>query len=114
MNGMNKLVLKSFGKTYIYNPSDVVYIGSSGRKIIVHTASEDGEFYGKLHDVEEQLPNCFARCHKCYSVNLDFVSTCGSSQVTLVDGTTLPVGRSFKDSFNQALEQFLSAELVHE
>lgn len=111
---MNKLVLKSFGKTYIYNPSDVVYIGSSGRKIIVHTASEDGEFYGKLHDVEEQLPNCFARCHKCYSVNLDFVSTCGSSQVTLVDGTTLPVGRSFKDSFNQALEQFLSAELVHE
>ncbi len=105
---MHKLALKSFGKTHIYNPSDITHISSSGRKVFVHTAEGSSGFYGRLQDLQSQLPENFVRCHKCYCVNLDYIATASGVKVTLLDSTALPVGRSFKDGFEASLSHFLA------
>lgn len=73
---------------------DEIYYGESqGRKIKVYCVTEKVEFYSKLDDLEQILPDNFLRCHKSFFVNMQHVRCVDWQDITMMDGKKVPVGR---------------------
>lgn len=81
---------------------DIAYFESIGRKI--HIQKGDGSsyfFYGKLDEIEEKLINdlecdCFLRNHKSYLVNYNWIYRSSKTEITLLNGQSLPISRSYQ------------------
>jgi DNA-binding LytR/AlgR family response regulator len=72
---------------------DIIYFISDKRKLIVVTDENTYEFYGKLDDIEKEVPSFFIRIHQRYLVNLNFVS-CVEDNELEIKGQKLPISRS--------------------
>ena len=58
-----------------------------------------------INELEEILPNPpFARCHRGYLVHLDAVDSMTYTALTLKDGTSLPLGRTYIRPLREALQ----------
>ena len=84
-------------ETLQVNQGDIIYMESDKRVLTLHTAQQDYRFYGKLDEVEVQLA-AFVRCHASYLVNPAWVRGYTRQQVTLTNGTQLPVSRKHADT----------------
>ncbi len=73
--------------------NDIIYFISDKRKIKVKTEGNTYEFYGKLDDIEKELPNFFIRIHQRYLVNLNFVSSIENNYIE-INGEKLPISRN--------------------
>lgn len=86
--------------TYRLPLSGISYFYSDKRKINVVCKGPEGTlthtFYGKLDEVEGQLPGTFVRVHQRYLVNPKRVSRIGGESVT-VDGEDIPMSRAMKE-----------------
>lgn len=91
---------------------DIRYFESEGRKIRIHVRNgETVSHYGKLGDVEPQLPGrYFLRIHQSYIVNYYYVFSFGSEGAVLEpDRRSLPVARRYR---GEAKKRFL--ELIRQ
>lgn len=70
---------------------DISYFWSEGRK--VQTRKAAFTFYGKLNEIELELPDSFTRIHNCYLVNLQFIEEISSTNVCCA-GQSLPLSRA--------------------
>jgi DNA-binding LytR/AlgR family response regulator len=53
--------------------------------------------YGKFDDYAPEIADYhFVRCHRSYVVNLDYLKCIRGSDLLLLDGTAIPIGRSYK------------------
>ena len=52
---------------------------------------------GRLSDLDEQLPPNFIRTHRSYITNRNFVKQISKTILFLLDGSTIPISRKFKD-----------------
>ena len=69
-------------------------------------------FRYSVNEAEELLPKPpFARCHRCYLVHLDDVAEMSYTTVTMRDGVTLPLGRTYIESMREALRLWREGEL---
>ncbi|MCI8408856.1 MAG: response regulator transcription factor [Lachnospiraceae bacterium] len=75
----------------------IIYFQSASPKLLVYTKDGTNDFYGKLDDVERQLPENFVRIHKSYIVNTYYVKKSCYNGVTLLDEQKLPISRSYKE-----------------
>lgn len=87
--------------------SRVVYFKSEGRSVeavmlSTHVRNNMGDnfletvrFYGKLSDIEVQMPSGFLRIHNRYLVNLSFVEKLEGTALVCA-GQVLPVSRAYK------------------
>lgn len=91
--------------TYSFRFSDIIYIESSSKNVIIHTAAEEIQLPVLMKDIKHRLPpDIFVRIHKSYVVNtqcirkLEHVQS-GRYRVVLAgsDDIILPVGRAFRD-----------------
>lgn len=80
--------------------SDIVYLMSDVRKIILHTKSgTKHSFYAKLNELEEQFAyNGFLRVQRSYMVNLKYAIKLSNYNIYLNDGTVIPTS---KNNFQQ-------------
>lgn len=85
---------------------EICYFWSERRKIHVQTTEESFIFYGKLNDVEVELPDCFVRIHNRYLVNLHFVQEVRSDIVHCA-GHQLPLSRANKQALQLAFARNL-------
>ena len=85
----------------------IIYIESSGHKVVLHL--RDGEFvcYAKLRDLELELQGRFFRIHKGYLVNLSYVEGYGKTEVTLTGGEKLLLSKYKYQDFVKAYLRFL-------
>lgn len=94
---------------------DIMYFESSGRKIMIHRRDGGTEsFNGKLSDVERQLHAGkipFLRTHKSYFVNYHYIKARTRTDVTLTDGTKLPVSKYMESSFGEQYSRLLGGEI---
>lgn len=83
----------------------ILYICSKARKRqIVCTSNETISTWQSLSELMDVLPSeKFAFSHKSYIVNLDVVDYVKNGTVLLTDGTSIPLGAHFKDSFMKLL-----------
>lgn len=74
--------------------SQIVYFQSSGRKVIIHTLSEELDFYGKLSDcLKQQCCKGFIQTHQSYLVNPIHVKHKENSNIVVIGNINLPISR---------------------
>jgi Response regulator of the LytR/AlgR family len=86
----------------------VYYVESRNHDVVYHSQQGDLRFYGKILEEEKRLAGCgFVRCHVSYLVNLAYVESSRGTEA-MVHGEALPVSRSYKKAFFEALARYLS------
>lgn len=83
-----------------------IYI--EGRKTVI--SMNDGsfeEFYGKIDNVYEDVKDRnFARVHKSFIVNCNYVDRVLANAVIMDDGREIPVSRNWKEEVRKICQQF--------
>lgn len=103
------LRIKTGHKDRLINVASISYIESTLHKATVHCRSGNFETYVKLDDLHAQLPGGFTRCHRSFLVNLAYVASLEDSELTLHDGTTIPVSRRRARQTQRDLLAYLSS-----
>lgn len=87
-----------------FRASDVTYAESLNRVRIVHLKSgESIQINMTLAQIAEALPlHQFLYCHRSVVVNLSCVKSTNSTELTLYDGTKLPMSRRRYQDFKAA------------
>lgn len=86
--------------------SDICYIESSNKKVILNAKQEKFEVYGKLSEFEELLKESFFRCHRCYLVNMEKISAYDYEEIQTVDGKYLPLSKQKYRDFVKAYMRY--------
>lgn len=103
-----RLVIQKGTSCEVIPLSQILYCEVQGRKVYIH--QEDGkivDYYEKLNDFERQVDGRFFRCHRSYLVNLDKVRGNHSGQVSLSDGSNIPVSRLRERELTEALLRYM-------
>lgn len=83
---------------------EILYFESIGRKIKVNMKNGEAEiFIGKLSDVAGKLEGGkipFLRIHQSYLVNYYLIKSRSKAEVTLINGTKLPISGERQKGFN--------------
>lgn len=84
----------------------VKYFFSDKRSITAVTITDPHVFYGKLNEVEAEVPDYFVRIHNRYLINLKYLQLIeGNSAV--IDTELLPVSRAFKQELSIAFAKYM-------
>lgn len=75
--------------------SSVYYFYSDKRSVIAVSESSEISFYGKLNEVELELPDFFVRIHNRFLVNINHV-TAVNALSTACAGEEIPVSRKYR------------------
>ena len=90
---------------------DIYYIEINNHTLYYHTASGTFQATGKMKEIENALSKYdFSRCNNGYLVNLAHVDSIRDND-TVVHGETLPISRSRKKEFSNALISYISTHL---
>lgn len=90
--------------------STVKYLEVSGHYVVYHTTQGDFSEYTTLKEAEKKIgKSFFARCNRCYLVNLRYVNAIRKDTV-VVDGEELAISRPQKKSFLLAFSEFLGGK----
>ena len=97
------------GRTVPIRVTDIVSL--SAQKDYTEFTLADGQkllTIGTLTGFEQQLPTMlFSRIQRSYLVGLRHVKNYSASVVSLTTGEELPIGRTYRDSFRQALKALI-------
>lgn len=85
---------------------EVKYFFSDKRSVTAVTADDSYVFYGKLSEVELELPDFFIRIHNRYLLNLNFLQGIEGNQARLED-QLLPVSRACKQNLSIAFAKYM-------
>lgn len=86
---------------------DICYVESERRILTVHCKEEDIRVNMKLSDLEDRLPEYFARVHQSYLVNMRQIRFFSAKGAELCDGRTIPVSRPRYAKTKEVFLQFL-------
>lgn len=86
--------------------SEVHYFKSDRKKIEAVLENGREEFYGKLSDIEVEMPGYFVRIHNRYLVNLNYVSRVESTSCICAE-EALPVSRGCKQELSVAFARMM-------
>lgn len=78
---------------------DIYYIESGNKKVIFHTVNGTLEVYGKMEELENGLGNTFYRCHRCYLVNMEKISSYSADNIQVTNGDNLLLARKKYSDF---------------
>jgi len=84
----------------------VKYFFSDKRSITAITTADPHVFYGKLSDVESEVPDYFIRIHNRYLINLKYLQSVESNSA-VIDAELLPVSRAFKQELSIAFAKYM-------
>ncbi len=89
------------GYDYIkLNSRDITHINTDMDYTELHTAEKKHLSNETLSHWEKKLGDYrFTRVHKSYLINLDSIEKVAGNQVYLKNGTSVPIGRAYKDGF---------------
>ena len=98
--------VKSERKNVLVPLSDILYIESMGNYVFLNLkGGQQLKSLTTMTDLMAQLPaNEFVRIHKSYVVALSHIVSFNSRQVS-VEGTILPIGRTYTEAIRQQLAQ---------
>lgn len=83
------LWIKTLNKKIYF--SDILYIESNGKNVIVHTKNEiTYHFLSKLSQVETELDQRFLRCNRSYIINMESVMNVKTDFI-MENGETIPI-----------------------
>ncbi len=97
------------GDLYI-RENEILYLESEGNYSYVHTQKEKIFVCESLKKCEEIVANrdCI-RIHKSYLVNMQEIKDVSVTQVTMKNGTSIPIGRTYRDEVKTKYHSYLKA-----
>ena len=98
-SGNDIIEFLSNGHKVYTSQSEIVYIERDDRVLNINTLKKTYQCYTSLKKIEENLGDCFVRCHGGFIVNLAYVSGIDGNQLYLKDGTQIPIGMRFFEDF---------------
>lgn len=98
------LFVKSGRQFHKIKYTAISYLEALKEYIAIHTASEKILVYKRMKDLAETLPPGFVRIHNSYIVNIEHIKNIDSNTV-LVQGQRLPVSNSYKELFQQRIQE---------
>jgi len=93
------IIVKNSGKQQKIFLKDIYYIESGNKKVIFHTTGGTLEVYGKMEKLENELRNTFYRCHRCYLVNMEKISSYSADNIQVTNGDSLLLSRKKYSDF---------------
>lgn len=93
------IIVKSSGTQQKILLKNIYYIESSNKKVIFHTTNGTLEVYKKMKELENTLGNTFYRCHRCYFVNMEKISSYSTDNIQLTNGENLLLARKKYSDF---------------
>jgi len=93
--------------------SEVVFFESYSKHTIVHiTDGTKKEYNVDMRKVESQIPGgVFIRTHQGFIVNMNYIKNYSRQKVTVLDGTDIPISRSYVNSVREKLAFFIGGAL---
>lgn len=88
-------------------PSEIDYVESNLRKVVIHTAEETLELYDTMEHLEQSLGTAFFRCHRGYLVNMEKIAGYDKQEIRLQNGSALLMAKSKYSAFVNTYLQFL-------
>lgn len=91
---------------YLINVRDVLYASSDNRTITVYFKNKKTKSaYMKLNDFEKKLNSkLLCRVHQSYLINIDCVEFIARHEITLIDGSIIPVSKSRYKQVNKHIK----------
>jgi len=87
---------------------EVIYIEGKANYIEIYTAEGKHKTYLSLKEIERHLPlQLFARLHRSFIVNVNFVKMIDRGQIHLQNGDTLAMGDHYKQAFLNRMDSKL-------
>ncbi|OOQ56614.1 LytR/AlgR family response regulator transcription factor [Mucilaginibacter pedocola] len=87
---------------------EVIYIEGAVNYIMVHTAEAKHMTYLTMKEIEQHLPKpLFARTHRSFLINVNFVKVIERGQVRMENGDTLALGGHYKQRFLDMMDEHL-------
>ena len=90
--------------------SDIIFIESEKRNIVIHTLQRQYRFIGKLNDVESFFTSDglnFLRIHQSYIINPYYVSSICLSEVTMSNNRTLHISARYQEQTRDKYLHFI-------
>lgn len=85
----------SQGKTsFSVDVMKIIYLEGQKNNVIINLDDNRMRIIAKISDYENSSKK-LVRCHQSFIVNLDYISTVGSTEIKLVTGQSLPVSRTY-------------------
>ena len=87
--------------------SDIIYIETSGRQLIIHTAASDYSVYMSIAGILKMLPrNSFVQISRFEAFSMSHVKTMGEKEVILDDGNTFPMSPKLAGHVSERYEEY--------
>lgn len=94
----------------------ILYIESRAHYVYIRSISgEDSEIVvrKKLSEIMRNLPDeMFVQCHRSFAVNLLFIQKISRSQITLTEGTTIPISARCKEHVWARFKHFFQGDAL--
>jgi DNA-binding LytR/AlgR family response regulator len=101
------LPLQQNGSEFLIPFKDIVYLESNGRKIILHTKTEQIEYYSTLNQENDKLfGDEFIRIHQSFIINFYYVKRITSKKIMLLNGLELPISERYVASVKKCYLKF--------
>ena len=105
-----ELIFKTDYKQVRVKPDNILYIEGMGEylKIYHKDSATPLVVLMSMKRILEQLPDDrFARIHKSYIVNVNCMSSNSRTQVTMENGTIIPIGESYRVAFSKFISRYV-------
>jgi DNA-binding LytR/AlgR family response regulator len=90
---------------------DIAYFMSMDKKIILVKTDGEEEFYGKLKNIGEKLPDDFIMIHQSYIINQAYVSEYSYETVKMVSGENLNISKPYRKETRSKIKQYQKVKM---
>lgn len=84
------------------NLEDIIYAEVYDRKIMLHTTTEEMEYYGKMGDLEKMTGEDFFRSHRAFLIHLKYIVKYDAASVYLENGNKALLAKQKYSEFVKA------------
>lgn len=86
-------------------PEEIEYVEALSDYIIIHTSKNKYVVHSTMKGIDQKLETFkkFARIHRSYIINMDFIESIHDIHVIL-NGKSIPIGRSYRNKFIEGLD----------
>ncbi|MGN0431116.1 MAG: LytR/AlgR family response regulator transcription factor [Lachnospiraceae bacterium] len=106
-----KIVVQYRGITETILLLNIIYLESCAHQVFISTTTDKIAIYKKLDEYEKELQHSFVRIHKSYLVNMNYIKRIDRSELTLRDGTVLPVSKGKYQATKDKFFRFMGEQL---
>ena len=104
------IFIKTRTRNVTLEQSDILYIESRAKKVVIHTKKDTIEAYAAISELEKQMTDSFYRCHRGYLVNLAFITEYSNSSIMLNNGESIILVREKYSEFVKIYTQYLKGQ----